>query len=46
LSFVHFAFTGIALANHATSFDVILYPFAVEFILIQQTLLAVGDIHN
>jgi len=37
---------GIALANHATSFDVILHSFAVEFILIQQALLAVGDIHS
>jgi hypothetical protein len=37
---------GIALAKHATSFDVILHPFAVEFKLIQQALLVVGDIHS
>jgi len=37
---------GITLANHAVSFDVVLYPFAVEFKPTQQALLVAGDVHG
>jgi hypothetical protein len=36
----------IALANHATFFDIILHPFAVEFKTTRQALLVVGDVHS
>jgi hypothetical protein len=37
---------GIALVNHATSFDVVLHPFAIEFRPTQQDLLVVCDVHS
>lgn len=37
---------NIALANHATSFNVVLHPFAIEFKPTQQALLIVGDVHG
>jgi hypothetical protein len=37
---------GIALVNHATSFDVVLHPFAIELRPTPQDLLVVCDVHS
>jgi hypothetical protein len=37
---------GITLANHAVSFNVVLYPFAVKFKPTQQALLVAGNVHG
>jgi hypothetical protein len=39
-------FWCVALTTHATSFDVVMYPFVVRFELSQQTLLVVGVVHG